>query len=47
MVACGDRLRLSFFGNDRAAQRHTLIANAYCPWSGDQALNFLLTATTE
>jgi hypothetical protein len=42
-----DRLGLGLFGDDRAAQRHALIADTHCSWPGDQALHFFLTAATE
>jgi hypothetical protein len=46
-MPCGNWLRLGLFGDNRTAQRHAFITNTHRPWPGDQALYFLLTATTE
>jgi hypothetical protein len=46
-MARSDRLGLGLFGDDRAAQGYAFIADTYCPWPCDQALNFFLAATTE
>jgi hypothetical protein len=46
-MPCGNRLCFGLFGDDRATQRNALIANAHRPWPGDQALNFILAATTK
>jgi hypothetical protein len=41
------RLGLGLFGNNRATERHALVANTNRPWPRDQALNFLLASATE
>jgi hypothetical protein len=41
------KLLFGFFGDDRAAQRYTFIANKNSARASDQPLHFILTATAE
>ena len=47
VMSRGYRLSLGLFGDNRATERHALVANTNRARPGDQALNLFLTPATE